>query len=91
MYYAALLHYAALMIYTALPNQELSEANTELQRETVYVHLIGRSANYPIILHYEECKYTYVCMLINEASTKKKYEVKMHIETRKTIFLRLFE
>ena len=37
-----------------------------------YVHLIEGSANYPIILHYEECKCAYLYMLINEASMNKK-------------------
>ena len=56
-----------------------------------YVHLIRGAANHPIILRYETCKCVSCACIISEASTKNKYEEKMHIEVSETIFLRLFQ
>ena len=55
-----------------------------------HVHLIRGAANHPIIVHYEACKFAYLCILISEASTRKKYKEIMPIEARKTIFFNYF-
>ena len=57
-------------------------------RRWAHVHLIKGSANHSIILHYKACKWAYLYILISKASTNKKYKKKMHIEARKTIFLK---
>ena len=73
----------------ALPNQKLSRAKSELQRETVGVYSSYKSVGQPP--YNEACKYAYLWILIREASTNKKYEQIMHIEARKTIFLKLLQ
>ena len=78
----------------SIPNQKLSGAKSELQQGTVGVcsSYKGGAANHSIIVHYETCKYAYTCAcLVSEASTNKKYEEKMHIKARKTIFLTLLQ
>ena len=69
-------------------------------REERWAHVcfIRGAANHPIIylrstfdLHHEACKSVYLRILISEAYTNKKYEEKMHIETRKIIFLTLLQ
>ena len=63
-----------------------------------YVYLFRGAANYRVIyllptfdLHHEICKCVYLRILISEAPTNKTYEVKMHVEARKTIYLSLFQ
>ena len=86
-----------LLQLVILPNQELSGAKSELQGRTVGV-CYERNGQPPIIylrptfgLHHEACKYVYLLILISETPTNRKYEKKMHIEVRKTIFLRSFQ
>ena len=63
-----------------------------------YVYLIGGAAKPSIIclrptfgLHHEACKCAYLCILISETPTNIKYEEKMDVEARKTIFLSIFQ
>ena len=63
-----------------------------------YVDFIGESAKHPVNylrptfgLHHKACMCVYLLILISDEPTNKKYEVKMHIEASKTIFLRLFQ
>ena len=54
-----------------------------------YVNLIRGAANHSIILYYEACKCAYLCMYSKWSIYEQKYEDKMHIKARKTIFLTL--
>ena len=77
-----------------MPNQELSGAKSELQGETVGVCSFYKRCGQPPYNWFCTTKpaNVLICVYIaSEASTNKKYEEKMHIEVRKTIFLTLLQ
>ena len=46
----------------------------------------------PIVIMLRKQSYVLICAyIVSEASTNKKYEDKMHIEARKTIFVTLLQ
>ena len=78
--------------HAALPNQELSGAKSELHGETVGVCSSYKRGGQPP--YNSALRSLQMCLLVHivsEASTSKKYEEKMHIEARKTIFLTLLQ
>ena len=79
--------------WASLPNQELSGAKSELQGETVGVCSFYKRGGQPP--YNSTLRSLQMCLfrtnIVSEASTNKKYEEKMHIKERKTIFLTLLQ